>query len=172
MRSRMVLLAFPEPTHLCSKSSLVFSLIFSVCLRAILGKIFVLAFSNPLPSPTFFLYSFLMFFLPLTLFFTQPAISPPFLSHLSFDFIFFPFKILCNLSFLALWCSFSSAIVIASPFSLSCFYLLHIKSFQSFHLLHSCTFQPAGCFRKLCNHSSCDHAFILFLLFISAFSSF
>lgn len=125
------------------------------------GQNICLGFLNLLPFSTFFLYSFLIFFLPSTLFFTQPAISPPFLS---FDFIFFPFKILCNLSFLALWCSFSSAIVISSPFSLSCFYLLHIKSFQSFHLLHSCTFQPAGCFRKLCNHSSCDHAFILFLL--------
>ena len=137
--------------HALSFSSL--SLIFAVRLLASLAKLFVSALSNCLPFSSFFFH--FSFYIVLShsfchqhSFCPQPAISTLFLFHLSFDFFFFSFKFLCNLLFLALWCTFSSACIMSFPFSVSCFHL-HIKSFPSFHLAYSCTFQPVSCLKRL-----------------------
>lgn len=167
MRGRIVFSAFLKPTHLCSKSSFVFGLSASAS-SAASASFWVSAFLRFRPNYLSHLSPIIS--PPLLSSFTFPSIRfsdilsainalipPP--PNLQFPIyfcpvfplisFFFPFKDLCNLSFLALWCTVSSAIVISFPFSLSCFYLLHIKSFSSFHLMHSCTLQPAGCLKRL-----------------------
>lgn len=158
MRSRRVFSAFLKPTHLCSKSSFVFSpsvlsLIFIVRLLASSAKVFLSSLqSTPLLFfllSLFFPYCSLTFFLPPALCFVP--------SNLQFPLYFCPVHPLISFFFHLMFYPISHFLPfgVNSPLLLlSLFHFLsHVSIFSTLNHSHPfilrTPFQPVGCLKRL-----------------------
>lgn len=125
MRSRIVSSAFPKPTQIlfCLQAS-ASSASFSVSAFWPLQPVYLSQLSPIISHPLLCSFPFLSILFSDILSAVSALLFPP---DLQFPLYFCPvcplisffsFKVLCDLSFLALWCTFSSTIVISSIFTL------------------------------------------------------